>query len=159
MFLQSQLSGRVLKSMYSCGRGLMLQEHSVDHQITGKHCIHMHCTVNLDERKKNLFYLIMWIKLSCLWLPFADISRISKLNFCQMEEIRVPVLQRSYTGTIQDFLMWFFLISVKRFLISFLNVFIIFSIFFLSICTIDNWYNWYLWIILKLINQICMKKY
>lgn len=90
MFLQSQLSGRVLKSMYSCGRGLMLQEHSVDHQITGKHCIHMHCTVNLDERKKNLFYLIMWIKLSCLWLPFADISRISKLNFCQMEEIDVP---------------------------------------------------------------------
>lgn len=135
MFLQSQLSGRVLKSMYSCGRGLMLQEHSVDHQITGIHCIHMHCTKNLDERKK-LFYLIMWIKLSCLWLPFADISRISKLNFCQMEEIRVPVLQRSYTGTIQDFLMWFFLISVKRFLISFLNVFIIFSIFFVYM------YNW-----------------
>lgn len=143
MFLQSQLSGRVLKSMYSCGRGLMLQEHSVDHQITGIHCIHMHCTKNLDERKK-LFYLIMWIKLSCLWLPFADISRISKLNFCQMEEIRVPVLQRSYTGTIQDFLMWFFLISVKRFLIGFLNVFIIFSIFFclyvqLIIDTIDTY--------------------
>lgn len=135
MFLQSQLSGRVLKSMYSCGRGLMLQEHSVDHQITGINCIHRNCTVNLDERKKT--YLIMWIKLSCLWLPFADISRISKLNFCQMEEIDVPVLQRSYTGTIQDFLMWFFLISVTRFLISFFNFFII---FFLSICTIDNWY-------------------
>lgn len=128
MFLQSQLSGRVLKSMYSCGRGLMLQEHSVDHQITGINCIHRNCTVNLDERKKT--YLIMWIKLSCLWLPFADISRISKLNFCQMEEIDVPVLQRSYTGTIQDFLMWFFLISVTRFLISFFNFFIIFFYFF-----------------------------
>lgn len=128
MFLQSQLSGRVLKSMYSCGRGLMLQEHSVDHQITGINCIHRNCTVNLDERKKT--YLIMWIKLSCLWLPFADISRISKLNFCQMEEIDVPVLQRSYTGTIQDFLMWFFLISVTRFLISFFNFFITFFFFF-----------------------------
>lgn len=135
MFLQSQLSGRVLKSMYSCGRGLMLQEHSVDHQITGINCIHRNCTVNLDERKKT--YLIMWIKLSCLWLPFADISRISKLNFCQMEEIDVPVLQRSYTGTIQDFLMWFFLISVTRFLISFFNFFIIFFFFFFVYM-----YNW-----------------
>lgn len=135
MFLQSQLSGRVLKSMYSCGRGLMLQEHSVDHQITGINCIHRNCTVNLDERKKT--YLIMWIKLSCLWLPFADISRISKLNFCQMEEIDVPVLQRSYTGTIQDFLMWFFLISVTRFLISFFNFFIIF--FFLFFVYMYNW--------------------
>lgn len=136
MFLQSQLSGRVLKSMYSCGRGLMLQEHSVDHQITGINCIHRNCTVNLDERKKP--YLIMWIKLSCLWLPFADISRISKLNFCQMEEIDVPVLQRSYTGTIQDFLMWFFPISVTRFLISFFNFFIIF--FFLFFVYMYNWY-------------------